>query len=74
MHWLDASVIGIVVGSGVGWTAEHLRVASVVQSVAPFSLAVVLGDMSTLVWWPRGRDAGQVGSVYLAFAIDNLFG
>ena len=73
MHWLYASVIGIVVGSSIGWTAEHVRVAYVVESVAAFLVAVVLGDMSTLVWWRCGRDAGQVGSVYLAFGIDNLF-
>lgn len=69
MYWLYASVIGVALGSGLGWTAEHVRVAPLLQSIAAFVAALVLGDVTTQVWWP-GR---SVGFVYLAFGIDNLF-
>jgi len=73
MDWVYAIVIGVAIGSIMGWTAEHVRVASLVQSVAAFLIALVLGDASTLVWWPRGSGPGQVGHLYLAIGIDNLF-
>ena len=73
MDWVYAIVIGVAIGSTMGWTAEHVRVASLVQSVAAFLIALVLGDASTLVWWPRGSGPGQVGHLYLGIGIDNLF-
>ena len=73
MHGLYATLIGIIVGSIVGLTAEHVRVASLVQSVAAFLIAVLLADVSTLLWWPRAPEAGQVGYTYLSIGFDNLF-
>jgi hypothetical protein len=67
MYWISASVIGVVLGSALGWAAEHVPVAPLVQSVAAFVVGLVLGDVGTQVW-PRR----SVGYVYLAFGIDNL--
>src|SRR5215471_1036558 len=69
MSWIYASVIGVALGSALGWTAEHVRVAPLVQSVAAFVVALVLGDVGVQVWWP----SRSVGHIYLAFGIENLF-
>ncbi len=69
MYWVYVSVIGVALGSALGWTAEQVRVAPLVQSVAAFLMALVIGDAATMVW-AANRSGGPF---YLGVGIENLF-
>lgn len=68
MHWLQAIAIGVVLGLVTGWAAQRVLPTPLVQSVAAFLVALIIGNLSTLVWWERQ----QGGSGYFGFGIDNL--
>jgi hypothetical protein len=74
MFWLYASVIGVVVGMTTGWIAEQVRTAPLVQSLAAFFTAVVLGTiLAIVVWFLRPTATGGMGAVSVGIGIDNFF-
>jgi len=68
MGWFHVIAIGVILGLAAGSMAERVLVTALVQSVAAFLVALVVGNVSTLVWWTRG----QAGSGYFGLGVENL--
>jgi hypothetical protein len=57
-----------------GWIAEQVRTAPLVQSLAAFFTAVVLGTiLAIVVWFLRPTATGGMGAVSVGIGIDNFF-
>ena len=60
MAYFEASLIGLTVGAGTGWVAQHLPVPSLLQSVSATLVALVLGTgLMMLLWYRRLAAAGM---------------
>lgn len=70
MLWLYAAAIGIVVGLGLGYLAERVPIAPVVQSVAAALMAMLVGTvLMGLIWLIR---PGGLGGVFIGIGVDNI--
>jgi len=49
MGWFHVIAIGVILGLAAGSMAERVLVTALVQSVAAFLVALVVGNVSTLV-------------------------
>src|SRR2546423_11210610 len=68
MGWFHVIAIGVILGLAAGSMAERVLVTALVQSVAAFLVALVVSNVSTLVWWTRR----QAGSGYFGLGVENL--
>jgi hypothetical protein len=73
MSWLFAGLIGAAVGIWLAWIVGHLPFYAVVQSVAAFLTALVIGDRYVAAVARRlaGRKPAA-GGVYFAVGTENL--
>ena len=68
MYRFYAVGIGVGFGSAAGWIVEPVPSSPVVQSVVAFLIALVLANVSILVWWTRRLPGGG----FYGFGIDNF--
>jgi hypothetical protein len=73
MFWLYAFVIGLIVGMTIGWTAEQVRVAPLVQSLVAFFAAVSVGAvLVAVVWFLRAKASGGSGAIFVSMGTENV--
>ena len=72
MAYFEASLIGLTVGAGTGWVAQHLPVPSLLQSVSATLVALVLGTGLMMLLWYRRLAAAGMATGYFGVGTDNL--
>ena len=72
MAYFEASLIGLTVGAGTGWVAQHLPVPSLLQSVSATLVALVLGTGLMMLLWYRRLAVAGMATGYFGVGTDNL--